>query len=196
MTGMRPGARVSLAAMTIGLSLLIGCGALLVWFGLVGYEDWDGSQRAIVLVLGRACGIGFSALLALLLRQQVAGLPPVRGSRPGLAIGSTVIPWGEIDEVRPTSILAIPHLAIVQAATAPRRLRGLRALQYMPMGDARALVVSERQLGGRLEAAIQEIQQAWSQSGTPDDAAWAGNELADRADQRERAPQGANGPAE
>ena len=120
MTGLRPVARVSLAALTIGVSLLIGCGVLLVWFGLVGYEDWDVGQRAIVLVLGLGCGLGFSALLALLLRQQVAGLPPVRATSPGLAIGSTVIQWGEIDEFRAAS-LALPHLVIMQSATAPRR---------------------------------------------------------------------------
>ena len=162
MTSLQPAARVSLAAVTIGLLLLILCGVFLVWIGIFGYEDYDVSRRVIALALGLACGIGMSALLILLLRQQVAGLPPVRSTMPGLAIGSTVIPWGEIDEISAVSMFALPQMAITQSAKSPKRLRGVRALQYMQMGDRRALFVSERQLATDLEAGIHEVQQAWA----------------------------------
>jgi predicted acyltransferase len=74
--------------MTAGVLILILVGLLLVWFGLVGYKDWSASHRVIAGGLGVVDAVGFASLLAVLLRQQVAGLPRVGPTTAGLAVGT------------------------------------------------------------------------------------------------------------
>src|SRR4051794_23165302 len=155
-------ARASLAAMTVGTLVLILIGVLLIWFGVAGYKDWDASQRAIAGTLGLLDAVGFCLLLALLLRQQIAGAPRVRSTPPGLVVGSTPTPWAETDEFGPASLFALPHVGIRQLSTAPKRLTGLRSIQYMPMGDRRILFLAARQVGTDLEADIQRLRDDWS----------------------------------
>jgi predicted acyltransferase len=154
-------ARASLAAMTAGVLILILVGLLLVWFGLAGYKDWSVSQRTIAGGLGLADAIGFGFLLAALLRQQIVGLPRVGATTAGLAVGSALIPWAEIEDIGAASLFGLPHVGIVQASTAPRRLRGLRSLQYMPQGDRRILFLAARQLGTSFEGDAQRIREVW-----------------------------------
>jgi hypothetical protein len=157
-------ARASLAAMTAGVLIVILVGLLLVWFGLAGYKDWSASQRVSAGGLGLVDAIGFGFLLAVLLRQQVAGLPRAGATTGGLAVGSALIPWAEIDDIGATSLFGLPHVAIVQASTAPKRLQGLRSLQYMPLGDRRMLFLGARQVGTDLRGDVEQIRQAWSRA--------------------------------
>jgi hypothetical protein len=157
-------ARASLGAMTAGVLILILVGLLLVWFGLAGYKDWSASQRVIAGGLGFVDAIGFGSLLAVLLRQQIAGIPRVHSTVAGLAVGSALIPWAEIDEIAAVSLFALPHVGIVQPSTAPKRLKGLRSIQYMPMGDRRMLFLAARQTGTNLEEDVQRIRDAWSRA--------------------------------
>ena len=159
-----PAARASLALMIISSLIFILMGVFLIWIALTGYKNLDLLQRTIALGMGAAVGIGFSLLLALLLRQQIAGLPRVRATAPGLAVGSTVIPWVEIDEIGAVSLFALPHLGILQLSTAPKRLRGIRSIQYMPMGDRRMLFLAARQVGTNLEWDLQRTREAWSRA--------------------------------
>ena len=164
MTTFSQAARASLALMIISSLIMILIGVFLAWIALTGHENWDLSQRTISLGMGGAIGIGFGVLLALLIRQQVVGLPRVRATTPGLAVGSTVIPWVEIDEIGAVSLFGLPHLGILQLSTAPKRLRGIRSIQYMPMGDRRMLFLAARQVGTNLEGDLQRIREAWSQA--------------------------------
>jgi hypothetical protein len=164
LSGLAKVARASLAAMTAGLLFLILIGLLLVWFGLAGYKDWSVSQRVIAGGLGLVDAIGFGFLLAVLLRQQAAGLPRVGATTAGLAVGSALIPWAEIEDIGAASLFGLPHVGILQASTAPKRLHGLRSLQYMPLGDRRMLLLAARQVGVDLQGDLERIRQAWSRA--------------------------------
>ena len=164
MTSLGRTARTALAGMTVGLVFLILIGVLLVWFGVAGYKDWGASQRAIAGGLGSVDAIGFAFLLAVLLRQQVAGLPPVGATTGGLAIGSALIPWAEIEEIGAALLFGLPHVGIVHRSTAPKRLQGLRSLQYMPLGDRRLLYLAARQVGTDFQIDVQQIRDAWSRA--------------------------------
>jgi hypothetical protein len=157
-------ARASLAALSAGVLFLILIGLLLVWFGLAGYKDWSVSQRLIAGGLGLVDAFGFGFLLAVLLRQQLAGLPHVGATTAGLAVGSALIPWAEIEDIGAASLFGLPHVGIVQASTAPKRLRGLRSLQYMPAGERRVLFLAARQVGTDLQGDVERIRQAWSRA--------------------------------
>ena len=164
MSSLSRSARTSLATMTIGSLMIALVGVFLVWIGLTGYKDWNLGQRGIAVGMGVVVVILCSLLVTLLLRQQIAGLPPVRATISGLVVGSTVIPWLEIDDIGAVSLFALPHLGILQLSTAPKRLKGLRSIQYMPMGDRRMLFLAARQAGTNLEEDVQRIRDAWSQA--------------------------------
>jgi len=150
--------------MTTGGLVLIAVGVVVVWLGLAGYQDWGPAQRAIALILGGADALGFGLLLVLLIRQQIAGRPPVRATTTGLAVGSTVIPWVEIDEVGAVSLFALPHVGVLQRTAAPRRLTGLRSIQYLSRGDQRMLFLAARQVGTDLDADVERVRAAWSRA--------------------------------
>ena len=159
---MSAGARLSLAILSGASLALILVGASLVWFGVAGYEDWDFSRRLIALVLGLLVAVGMSTVLILLLRQQVAGRPAARATPEGLAVGATVIPWDEIDDVGAVSLYGLPHVAIVQSPSAPKRLPRLGAVWYLHTGGLRGFFLAERQLGMDLEQGIRSMQAARS----------------------------------
>lgn len=164
MSGFDKVARASLAAIVAGALIMIVVGLLLVWFGLAGYKDWSVSQRVIAGGLGLVVAIGVGLLLTAILRQQVAGLPRVGATTAGFAVGSALIPWAEIEDIGAVSLFGLPHVGILQASTAPKRLQGLRSIQYMPMGDRRMLFLAARQVGRNPEADVRRIRDAWSRA--------------------------------
>ena len=169
MTPLSMTARVALGAMTIGSAVVVLVGAALVWWGLTGYEDWDASRRATTFALGLLVAIGMSGLLVLLWRQEVAGRPIVVASDSGLTIGSTFIPWSEIDGVVGGSLFGLPHVGVVLMRPALERLPWRQRWQAtMPAGDNRMIFISERQIRGTVPLRGEQIWEAWSRDRRPE----------------------------
>ena len=118
-------------------------------------------RRLLALGMGGVLAVVIGSLLALIWRQQVLGRPTVDVQTAGLGVGVYLIPWPEIDEVAPFSVFGLPHVAIVQAPSAPRRLRGLGRVLYQTRGGQRFVFLAERQLGQDVVSGAARIRNAW-----------------------------------
>lgn len=158
---MARGTRTSLAVIFGGGAVLLFLSGVLVAAALLGYRDWDPGRRLLALGMGGVLTAVMASMLVLIWRQQVLGRPSVNVLAAGLGIGLDLIPWSEIDEVAPFSVFGLPHVAIVQAPSAPRRLRGLGRVHYQTRGGQRFVFLAERQLGQDAASGASRIRSTW-----------------------------------
>jgi hypothetical protein len=158
---MTRGTRTSLTVIFGGGAMLLLLSCVLVAAGLVGYRDWDAGRRLLALGMGSVLAVVMGSMLALIWRQQVLGRPSVEIASGRIAVGLDLIPWSEIDEVAPFFVFGLPHVALVQAPSTPRRLRGLGRVHYQTRGGQRFVFLAERQLGQDVTSGASHIRSTW-----------------------------------
>ncbi len=157
------GTRRSLIVFVGATGALVASMLVLMSVGIAQHPEYDASRLLITLAIGLGVSIMFAVLLGLMLRQQIGGYPRVVASDEGMTVGSTFIPWSEIDDVSGADLFGMPHVGVVLSKPALKRLpRTQRWQASVPAGDGRAIFFSERQIGEILGDGAPRIWEAWS----------------------------------
>ncbi|HYN69071.1 MAG TPA: hypothetical protein VEX41_02545 [Candidatus Eisenbacteria bacterium] len=137
--------------------------------GRVGRAAWELPAQISAAGLGIASALLGAALLALVVRQLVFGLPESRISSSGIALGPHMIRWDDIEGAGEARYLGLSFIGIVVSRRTIAALPILDRLSAQRMkGNQLLITLSEAQLGTSLESALERIRALRPPSGTAD----------------------------